>query len=449
MKDKQTEVLFSKIPPYNLELEQKILGVLMLDKTITDSIKDLIEDYFYSSHTKIIFKAIKYLYDKGRGIDILSVTNQLIQTNDLDKIDGAYTVTKMTNDVISGHHIETWINYLQTYYLQREGINIGMELMNQSYTTDNINDILNSSSSKIIKAQERVFKGSDKTMSSYLISNANERDRVRSVGFLGYDTGYYSLNKIISGWSAPDLTILAARPGQGKTAFMLNTILHSLKRDIPVGIFSLEMSGEQLVNRLLSIESGVDYSKIRNAQLTDDEEKKICRIENIMSTYKLFIDDFPSLNIRELRSKASIMKKKYDIKILCIDYLQLMNGTNFKSNREGEISEISRGCKIIAKELNIPVIALSQLSRAVESRPDKIPQLSDLRESGGIEQDADNVIFIMRPETYNIREIEVSGQTISSDGMAILKVAKNRHGSMKTFPMQYVGRLMQFINYEI
>jgi replicative DNA helicase len=209
------------------------------------------------------------------------------------------------------------------------------------------------------------------------------------------------------------------------------------------------MSGEQLVNRLLSIASGVEHSRLRNANLSDDDEKKIYSAENKLQTYPLYIDDFPSLNIRELRSKASIMKKKYDIKLLCIDYLQLMNGIDKRGNRESEISEISRGCKIIAKELDIPVIALSQLSRAVESRTDKLPQLSDLRESGGIEQDADNVIFIMRPETYNINEIEINGENINSNGIAVIKIAKNRHGTMKTFPLKFNGGKMLFDEYKI
>lgn len=448
-KELQLEHLMTKVPPNNYELECNILGAFMIDKNIKDCIKDILEDYFYSDRNKIIFKAIRTLYDNHKDIDILTVTNHLITINDIDKVDGAWGVTKLTNSVVSGSHIQTWITYLQTYYLQRKAIELGGEFQTFAYQSDNISELYNSITTKIIKAQEQVYKSSDKTIVHYLINNANERDRIRSVGHLGLDTGYVSLNKIISGWVNPDLTIIAARPGQGKTAFMINTIYHLIKKQIPVGIFSLEMSGEQLVNRLLSIASGVEHSRLRNANLSDDDEKKIYAAENKLQTYPLYIDDFPSLNIRELRSKASIMKKKYDIKLLCIDYLQLMNGIDKRGNRESEISEISRGCKIIAKELDIPVIALSQLSRAVESRTDKLPQLSDLRESGGIEQDADNVIFIMRPETYNINEIEINGENINSNGIAVIKIAKNRHGTMKTFPLKFNGGKMLFDEYKI
>jgi replicative DNA helicase len=444
----QTEQLLTKLPPNNYDLECNILGAFMIDKNIKDAIKDVIEDYFYSDRNKIIFSAIKYLHDNYKDIDILTVTNHLITNNNIDKVDGPWGITKLTNAVISGAHIQTWISYLQTYYLQRKAIELGNEFQHFAYESDNISELYNSMTTKIIRVQEDVYKSNDKKLSDYLISNANERDRVRSVGHLGIDTGFVSLNKVISGWVNPDLIIVAARPGQGKTAFMINTIYHLIKKEIPVGVFSLEMSGEQLVNRLLSIESGVDHTRIRNAQLTSEEEKVICHAENKLSTYQLHIDDFPSLNIRELRSKASIMKKKYGIKLLCVDYLQLMNGIDKRGNRESEISEISRGCKIIAKELDIPVIALSQLSRAVESRTDKIPQLSDLRESGGIEQDADNVIFLMRPETYNINEIEINGENISSNGLAVIKIAKNRHGSMKTFPLKFISNKMMFEDYK-
>jgi replicative DNA helicase len=285
-------------------------------------------------------------------------------------------------------------------------------------------------------------------MVHYLFELAKQRDKSTADGQIGINTGYNSLNALISGWVAPDLIILAARPAQGKTAFMLNTIINVLKQKIPVGIFSLEMSGEQLVNRLLSLDSGIAHSKLRHNHLVEEEVVRLMKSEARMEKFPLYIDDSPSLNIRDLRSKATIMKRKYGIKFLCIDYLQLMSGVDRKGTRETEISEISRGCKIIAKELNIPVLALSQLSRAVESRNDKLPQLSDLRESGSIEQDADSVIFLMRPETYNIKEIEIRGSTYSSDGICVVKIGKNRHGSLKTLPFKFIGDSMSFKEHE-
>jgi replicative DNA helicase len=378
----------------------------------------------------------------------VTVVNHLTQTNQLEQVGGAYSIVKLTNDVVSAAHIQDWVAILQHLYLQRQGILIGHTLINNSYTTTEIGNILNSASNEIINAQQKVYKSTELNMFHYLFELAKQRGQIFENGQIGIDTGWPSLNRIISGWVNPDLIILAARPAQGKTAFMLNTILNVLQQDKAVGVFSLEMSGTQLVNRLLSLVTKIKHHNLRHNIITEHEQSIINRTENQMLKYPLYIDDSPSLNIRELRSKATIMKRKYNIQLLCIDYLQLMSGVDRKGNRESEIAEISRGCKILAKELDIPVIALSQLSRAVENRPDKLPQLSDLRESGGIEQDADSVIFLMRPETYNIPEIEISGNTIPSNGLCVVKIAKNRHGSLKNIPFRFIGELMAFEEYE-
>lgn len=445
MKQSNQNVILSKVPPHDKTLEQKILGVLLIDPTaLPEGMKELTTEFFYQTENQIVFNAIKFLFDRFAGVDILTVTNELQKRNQLDIVGGAYYIVKLTNDVIRGFHLKTWIQYLKGYFLQRKSIEIGHFLIAQGYETESASDLLNEVSSRILKSQESVFKMNEKMIQEYLLNLAKERDNVRKSGVLGFNTGFQSLNRVLSGWVAPDLIILAARPSQGKTAFMLNTLLTCVRNDIPVGVFSLEMSGEQLVNRLLSIETGIKHSNLRNAKLTDFDEEKIVLAEQRISKFPVYIDDSPSLNIRELRSKATILKNKFGIKVLFVDYLQLMSGVDRKQNREGEISEISRGCKIIAKELNIPVIALSQLSRAVESRPDKMPQLSDLRESGGIEQDADCVLFLMRPETYGIPEIEFEGQTISSIGQTIVKVAKNRHGALKNVVLNFIGETMEF-----
>ena len=378
----------------------------------------------------------------------MTIVNELKQSNKLEQVGGAYEIVKLTNDIVSNSHIQDWVSILQHYYLQRQGIEIGQTLINKSYTTIDIQSILNSASSEILNAQQKVFKSTELNMNYYLMELNKQRCSVKENGQIGIDTGWMTLNQVISGWVNPDLIILAARPAQGKTAFMLNTILNVLQQDKAVGVFSLEMSGTQLVNRLLSLVSKIPHSNLRHNTITEFQGKMLGQAENKMIDFPLFIDDSPNLNIRDLRSKATIMKRKYNIQLLCIDYLQLMSGNDKKGNRESEIAEISRGCKIIAKELDIPVIALSQLSRAVESRPDKMPQLSDLRESGGIEQDADSVIFLMRPETYNIREVEISGNSISSDGLCIVKVAKNRHGSLKNIPFNFIGERMEFQEYQ-
>lgn len=438
-----------KVPPHNKEVESNVLGVLLIEpKCVHESINKISQDFFYQDSHSVVFNAIQKIYDKMGAIDIVTVSNYLKQTNQLEKIGGAYELVKMTNNVVSSAHLEDWIKILQQYYLQRQGIEIGQELVNESYQALDIDAILNSASSKILNVQSNVYKNTEKGMVHYLYELAKQRDEISANGQIGLSTGWDSLNHVISGWVAPDLIILAARPAQGKTAFMLNTILNVLEQGKAVGVFSLEMSGEQLVNRLLSQVTKINHSNLRHNILTENDNRNIQNSYNKMERFPLYIDDSPSVNIRDLRSKATIMKRKYDIDMLCIDYLQLMSGVDRKGNRESEIAEISRGCKIIAKELNIPVIALSQLSRAVESRPDKMPQLSDLRESGGIEQDADSVIFLMRPETYSIPDMEIGGQIMSTNGMAVVKIAKNRHGSLKNLPFRFIGEQMRFEEYE-
>lgn len=438
-----------QIPPHDKDLEESILGVMLLEpRIVSQYISKLAVDFFYSPKHQVIFKSIQVLYDKMVAVDMVTIFNHLQQTGDIKYVGQVYDLVRMTNNVVSSAHMEDWVSILQNYYLQRQGIEIGQRLVNGSFKTTDIQNILNSASSEILSAQTNVFKNTERNIVHYLYNLAIERNRVATEGQIGLDTGWESLNHIISGWVAPDLIILAARPAQGKTAFMLNTIHNVLKRNIPVGVFSLEMSGEQLVNRVLSLVSGISHQKLRHAFLDDNEMKVVSQSEGRIEKFPLYIDDTPSLNIRELRSKATIMKRKHDIKLLCVDYLQLMSGVDRKGNRESEIAEISRGCKIIAKELGIPVIALSQLSRAVESRPDKMPQLSDLRESGGIEQDADSVIFLMRPETYNIMEVEIEGQTMPSTGCCVVKVAKNRHGTLKKIPMKFIGEQMKFEEYK-
>ena len=436
-------------PPNNIELEKDIIGAIIISPNIiTDVIHKVSVDFFYDLNNQTIYSTIVHLYDSNIAIDYVTIVNHLKQINKLEQIGGAYEIVKLTNSVVSTAHIQDWVSILQHHYLQRMGIEIGQSLINRSITTTDIQSILNTASSEILNAQQKVFKGTELNMNYYLMELNKQRANVKMNGQIGIDTGWQSLNNAISGWVNPDLIILAARPAQGKTAFMLNTIYNVLQKDIPVGVFSLEMSGTQLVNRLLSLDSKIAHTNLRHNTITEFQQKILNQSENKLIDFPLYIDDSPNLNIRDLRSKASIMKRKYDIKLLCIDYLQLMSGNDKKGNRESEIAEISRGCKIIAKELDIPVIALSQLSRAVESRPDKMPQLSDLRESGGIEQDADSVIFLMRPETYNIREVEIGGNNLSSDNLCIVKVAKNRHGSLKNIPFNFFGERMEFNEYD-
>jgi replicative DNA helicase len=447
-KKEQFDITELKVPPHNKDIEVSIIGILLLETScIPLYIKKLSREFFYNENNQLVFDAIQYLFDNNQNIDMLTVTNRLRTTGQLDTVGGAYEIVKYTNHVVTSAHMETWVAILHDYYLQRQGIKIAYELAKDSYDATDINSVLNSASNNISKAQEKIFVGTEKSMLQYLMNIAADRAKVSDVGQIGLDSGYESINRLLSGWVNPDLVVIAARPAQGKTAFALNTLHHVLKQDIPVAMFSLEMSGEQLVTRLLALESDIRHTDLRHNNLTSDERMRLSIAENKLSKYKLHIDDTPALNIRDLRSKATILKRKHGIKMLVIDYLQLMSSIDKKSNREGEVSEISRGCKIIAKELDIPVIALSQLSRAVESRPDKMPQLSDLRESGSIEQDADSVIFLMRPETYNIQEVNIDGNVVHTNGLAIGKIAKNRHGGIRDVALRFKGDTMKFTDY--
>lgn len=255
-----------QIPPHDKDLEESILGVMLLEpRIVSQYISKLAVDFFYSPKHQVIFKSIQVLYDKMVAVDMVTIFNHLQQTGDIKYVGQVYDLVRMTNNVVSSAHMEDWVSILQNYYLQRQGIEIGQRLVNGSFKTTDIQNILNSASSEILAAQTNVFKNTERNIVHYLYNLAIERNRVATEGQIGLDTGWESLNHIISGWVAPDLIILAARPAQGKTAFMLNTIHNVLKRNIPVGVFSLEMSGEQLVNRVLSLVSGISHQKLRHA----------------------------------------------------------------------------------------------------------------------------------------------------------------------------------------
>lgn len=335
---------------------------------------------------------------------------------------------------------------LQQYYLQREAIRLGNEMVFNGFNADPF-DTLNSVAAEIMRLQEQALKGHTKTIADHVLQVNKEREAISQKGSLGTSTGLTALDEVISGLVAPDLIILAARPGMGKTALALTIAHHvAIMLKEPVGIFSMEMSASQLVTRLESIESGIDHGLIRKNELSEQQRAHLTKSDAIIARSCIHIDDRPGLNIRELRTAANIMKRKHGIKHLFVDYLQLMSGVDERGrSRENIISEISRGLKVIAKELHITVIALSQLSREVEKRPDKMPQLSDLRESGSIEQDADEVIFLMRPEYYEMTElVEIGGHEYNPQGLVIAKIAKNRHGGTRAIPVYFQAPCMRF-----
>lgn len=436
-----------KALPQNKELEESVLGAIMLEPSCLPLVVSrLHEAVFYQEVHRRAYRAIVKLYDESKPADLITVTERMNRMGLFDKSVTPYDLTRITNHVVSSANIEAHVLILQQYYLQREAIRLGNEMVFNGFNGDPF-DTLNSASADIMRLQEQALKGHTKTISDYVVQVNKEREAISQKGTLGTPTGLSTLNDVICGLVPPDLIIIAARPGMGKTALALSILHHvaiSLKE--PFGMFSLEMSASQLVTRLESLESGIDHEQIRKNDLSAQQRQHLAKADTIIAGAPIYIDDQAGLNIRELRTKANIMKRKHGIRHLIVDYLQLMSGVDERGkSRENIISEISRGLKMIAKELDITVIALSQLSREVEKRPDKMPQLSDLRESGSIEQDADEVIFLMRPEYYEMTEhVEICGQDYSPNGLVVTKIAKSRHGATKGIPLYFQGACMRF-----
>jgi len=360
-------------------------------------------EIFYIDAHQRIFKAIQQLYDRNSKIDILTVVEQLKKNEELELVGGMYAITKLTNSVVSGANIEVHIQIIAEAYLKREAIRLSGELISESYEDgSDAFDIINQADAGFQKIQEQVLVGLTKDISYFGMKVLEQHATTKETGVLGIQTGIKAIDNVISGLVAPDLIIIAARPSQGKTALALSiTYNTSIRGNVPCAWFSLEMDGVQLVRRLASIDCQIDHEKIRKGATSSEEGMRLQKSIEKIATSKIFIQDNASVNIRGIRTKANLLKRKHGIRFIVVDYIQLMDGIEVKGkSREQVISDISRGLKLLAKELEMPVIALSQLSREVEKRPTKMPQLSDLRESGAIEQDADEVIFLMRPEFY-------------------------------------------------
>ncbi len=444
-----SSMVYGKIPPQAKDIEEAILGALMLDiNCVTLCMSRVFPEMFYLDAHQRIFTAIQKIYDRNQPIDLVVVIEQLKKDEVLEIVGGPYAVVRITNSVVSGANIESHILIISEMYLKRETINICGVALNEAYedSTDAF-DIIRDTDTTLQNIQERVLGGTTRDMAYYGMKVLEQHASVKETGVLGIKTGLTALDKTICGLVSPDLIIIAARPGQGKTACALSiTYNTSIKNNIPCAWFSLEMDGVQLVRRLASIDTGICHERIRNGTTSREEDIQLGTSIDKISNCKIFIEDKTSINVRDIRTRCALLKKKHGIKYIVVDYIQLMAGTDTKGkSREQIVSDISRALKCIAKELEIPVIALSQLSRAVEARPDKMPQLSDLRESGGIEQDADEVVFLMRPEYYHMTEPVQIGETeYHPAGLCIGNIAKNRHGSTKHVAMKFIGPTMFF-----
>lgn len=441
-----------KIPPQAVDLEEVVLGAMMIDKKGVDEIIDILHpDVFYKNAHQYIFEAIHKLFENSEPVDLLTVSNQLRKDQKLEQIGGDFYLVQLTQKVSSSAHIEFHARIILQKYIQRSLIKISNEIIEESYdeTTD-VFDLLDTAESKLYEVTQGNIKRSSETAQD-LVMQAKKRIQEISnkEGLSGIPSGFDKLDKLTSGWQPSDLVIVAARPGMGKTALTLSMARNiAVGQNIPVAFFSLEMSSVQLITRLISSETGLSSEKLRTGNLEKHEWEQLNVKVKGLEKAPLFIDDTPSLSIFDLRAKARRLASQHGIKLIVIDYLQLMTagGSQKGGNREQEISTISRNLKALAKELGVPVIALSQLSRAVETRGgSKRPLLSDLRESGAIEQDADIVSFIYRPEYYKIEEWDDEERT-PTEGQAEFIVAKHRNGGLENIRLKFIGHLGKFDN---
>jgi replicative DNA helicase len=447
-------MVFGKVPPQAKDLEEAVLGAVMLEKSAFDTVIEILkpECFYVESHQRI-FKAMQRLAQKSLPIDLLTVVEELKIREELDLVGGPYYVSKLTNAVVSSANIDAHSRIILQKFIQRELIRISGEIIGDAYedSTD-VFDLLDDAESKLFEITNNHLRKNFDDINTVLVKTIQriEDMRNRDEDITGVPSGFKKLDTITYGWQPTDLIVLAARPSVGKTAFALNlarsAALHPTKPTAVV-FFSLEMSAGQLVQRILSAESEIWLEKISRGKLEEHEMKQLYKrgIEKLSSA-PIYIDDTAALNIFELRAKCRRLKNKHNVGLIIIDYLQLMSGAgeNRNANREQEISRISRDLKGLAKELQVPIIALSQLSREVEKRKEgnKIPQLSDLRESGAIEQDADMVMFLYRPEYYDITANEFGE---SNKGETYVKIAKHRNGSLDTIKLKALLHIQKFI----
>ncbi len=441
-----------RVPPQAVDLEEAVLGALLIDKNALSKIVDILHDgAFYNEKHQHIFKSVVRLFGENQPVDILTVASDLRKEGLMKQAGGEVYLAQLSQKVSSAAHIEYHARIIIQKHIQRELIRISSEIIESAFdeTTD-VLELLDSSEQKLFEVAQGNLKRNYES-SEALIRQALERIEhiSKQEGLSGVPSGFSDLDRLTSGWQPSDLIILAARPGMGKTAFVLSMARNmAIEHDKKVAIFSLEMSSVQLITRIISSETGLNSEKLRKGDLTDYEWKNLTSGVVDLEKAKLFIDDTPALSVFDLRAKVRRLASTQGLDVIIIDYLQLMTvgGSKAQGNREQEISTISRSLKSIAKELNVPVIALSQLSRAVETRStSKRPQLSDLRESGAIEQDADIVSFIYRPQYYQIEEWE-DGSPCENEAEII--IAKHRNGSLDDVRLRFIGELAKFANKE-
>ncbi len=440
-----------KIPPQDIELERVVLGAMMLERNAVNEVMDVLnENSFYDPKHVYIYSAIRNLFATTNPIDLVTVTQYLAKNAELEAAGGPAYVASLTARVASAANIQTHARLVSEKYIKRELIRVSSEIIRDSYDeTVDVFELLNAAEKNLFAIAENNMSKQVTTMQAAVREAIDEIEKAskNADGVSGVPTGFHKLDAITAGWQRSDMIVLAARPGMGKTAFVLSMARNTaVDYNMGVAIFSLEMSAVQLVKRLIASESRLDAEKLRTGKLADHEFQQLHSKITKLSQAPIYIDDTPGISILDFRAKCRRLKHERNIEIIIIDYLQLMSAKDGKNGtREQEISTISRSIKEIAKELNVPIIALSQLSRSVETRGgDKRPMLSDLRESGAIEQDADIVSFIYRPEYYGFDNID--GEDVTGTGE--IMIAKHRNGSLGNVRLRFVGKFAKFENLE-
>ena len=442
-----------KLPPQAQELEDSVLGALMIEKEAYGMVADLLcPEVFYKDQNRVIYEAIRELASKDQPIDVMTVGEKLRSLGTLEKAGGAVYLAELSRRVASAAHLRYHAEIIAKKATARDLIAMAAQIEEKGFDeTQDIDELMQEAEAGIFEISQRSQKR-DVTQIDPVIEEAfarMEKASKNTGSISGIPSGFTALDKITSGWQTPDLIIIAARPAMGKTAFVLSMAKNiAVDRNIPVAIFSLEMSNVQLVNRLIMNVCELEGDRIKTGKMSQEETRRLNTKINVMKGKPLYLDDTPSLSIFELRSKARKLVREHNVRMIIIDYLQLMNaqGSSFGS-REQEVSIISRSLKALAKELDIPIIALSQLNRGVENRPGvegKTPQLSDLRESGAIEQDADMVCFIHRPEYYHLYNDDKTGKDLR--GLAQIIVAKHRNGATDSIWLRFRGKYAKFQN---
>ena len=436
-----------KVPPNDTEAEQAVIGSMLTDKdAVSAAIEILKEDDFYREDNKIIYTAILNIYNRSEPIDIITLKSELAAMGKLEAVGGLEYLADLPQKVPTTSNVEQYIKIVEEKSILRNLIKTANDIITLGYDqTQEVENIIDTSEKKIFEVMQRKNQKGYSSLKDILVDSFTELEQLynKKQHVTGVPTGFIDLDYKTAGLHKSDLVLIAARPAMGKSAFVLNIAANAaLKANIPVAIFSLEMSKEQMVNRILCSEAMVDSNKVRTGKLDEEDWAKLAEAIGPLSETGIYIDDTPGISITEIRAKCRKLKLEKNIGLVIIDYLQLVQGSSRRAqgSSEQEIAEISRSLKILAKELDVPVIALSQLSRAVEQRPDHRPMLSDLRESGSIEQDADIVMFLYRDDYYN--------EDSEKKDIAEVIIAKQRSGSTGTVDLGWLGSYTKFVNLE-